>query len=165
MQLALDHWHIEVSSICTLACPRCPRAEVPETLLNRQLTLKFFKEQFGEEAISNIKRITFCGNDGDPIYCKEFIEICAWVKSINPLIGLLIVTNGSYKTSNWWKKLANVLNEHDEINWSIDGWDQLSNEKYRVRCDFKSIVNGIEVIIPKHTRPGHPLHLNSTKTI
>jgi len=152
MQLALDHWHIEVSSICTLACPRCPRAEVPETLLNRQLTLKFFKEQFGEEAISNIKRITFCGNDGDPIYCKEFIEICAWVKSINPLIGLLIVTNGSYKTSNWWKKLANVLNEHDEINWSIDGWDQLSNEKYRVRCDFKSIVNGIEVFSNNNTK-------------
>ena len=47
MNIALDHWHIEVSSICTLKCPRCTRAEVPETLLNRSLDLKFFQEQIG----------------------------------------------------------------------------------------------------------------------
>ena len=46
--LSLIHWHIEPSSICTLKCPRCPRAEVPEGLLNRQLSLKFFQNQIGE---------------------------------------------------------------------------------------------------------------------
>ena len=32
MNIALDHWHIEVSSICTLKCPRCTRTEVPKTM-------------------------------------------------------------------------------------------------------------------------------------
>jgi MoaA/NifB/PqqE/SkfB family radical SAM enzyme len=145
MQLALDHWHIEPSSICTLACPRCPRAEVPETLLNRQLDLQFFVNQIGADMIKKIKRITFCGNDGDPIYCKQFLEICDWIKTVNPNMQLLIVTNGSYKKSSWWQKLAEILNTNDEINWSIDGWDQKSNEMYRQRCDFESIINGIEV--------------------
>jgi MoaA/NifB/PqqE/SkfB family radical SAM enzyme len=142
--LALDHWHIEPSSICTLKCPRCPRLEVPESLLNKSLTLDFFENQIGADTIGKIKKITFCGNDGDPVYCKQFLEICSWIKSINPNICLVIVTNGSYKKDEWWERLGNVLNSNDEIHWSLDGWDQASNEKYRVKCDWKSIINGIQ---------------------
>ena len=141
--LAWDHWHIEPSSICTLKCPRCPRAEVPESLLNKSLTLDFFQNQIGENIIKKIRKITFCGNDGDPIYCKQFLEICEWIKSINPVIHLVIITNGSYKKAEWWSKLGSILNEYDEIHWSLDGWDQDSNTKYRVNCDWNSIVEGI----------------------
>ena len=142
--LAWDHWHIEPSSICTLKCPRCPRAEVPESLLNRQLTLKFFQEQIGKDVVKGIKKITFCGNDGDPIYCKELIEICHWLKLCNPNIHLVIITNGSYKTPKWWTSLSTVLDHRDEINWSIDGWDQPSNEQYRVNSDWSSIIDGYQ---------------------
>jgi hypothetical protein len=138
-----EHWHIEPSSICTLKCPRCPRAESAESLLNRQLSLNFFKTQIGAETIKQIRKITFCGNDGDPVYCKDFIDICRWIKEINPAMHLVIVTNGSYKSVEWWTELAGVLNSQDEINWSIDGWDQLSNEKYRVNSDWVSIEQGI----------------------
>ena len=143
MNLALEHWHIEVSSICTLKCSRCTRAEVPETLLNRQLTLDFFKTQIGEQRIKQMRKISFCGDDGDPIYAKQFLDIVAWIKNINPTIQLLIITNGSYKGTEWWYTLANTLNEHDEIHWSLDGWDQTSNSKYRVNCDWSSIMLGI----------------------
>lgn len=145
--LAWDHWHIEPSSICTLKCPRCPRAEVPESLLNRQLTLKFFQDQLGPDVVKRMRKITFCGNDGDPIYCKELIEICSWIKSCNPDIQLVIITNGSYKPPEWWGLLGTVLDHHDEINWSIDGWDQLSNEQYRVNSDWDSIINGYKTFI------------------
>ena len=141
--LAWDHWHIELSSICTLKCPRCPRAEVPESLLNRQLSLSFFQNQIGKDIVKQIRKITFCGNDGDPIYCKEFIEICAWLKQVNPSISLVVVTNGSYKPMAWWTELGKVLDHNDEINWSIDGWDQASNEIYRVNSNWSSIRNGI----------------------
>jgi MoaA/NifB/PqqE/SkfB family radical SAM enzyme len=149
--LVWDHWHIELSSICALKCPRCPRAEVSETLLNRQLDLNFFQNQIGESVVRNIKKITFCGNDGDPIYCREFIEICAWIKKINPSISLVIVTNGSYKPDNWWKSLAEILTHHDEINWSIDGWDQASNQLYRINCEWHSIMSGMETFVTNNT--------------
>ena len=141
--LALEHWHIEPSSQCTLKCPRCPRKEVPESLLNRQLTLQFFKEQIGKDIIKNIKKITFCGNDGDPIYCTELLDIILWIKTINTDISLVIITNGSYKSADWWKDLAKILDHRDEINWSLDGWDQQSNEQYRVNCNWESIQLGI----------------------
>ena len=150
--LAWDHWHIELSSICALKCPRCPRAEVPESLLNQQLTLKFFQEQIGFDTIVKIKKITFCGNDGDPIYCKEFLEICEWIKQSNPSVELVIITNGSYKTTSWWIKLAQILNSNDEIHWSLDGWDQTSNEKYRINSDWVSIEQGIKTFfLNNHT--------------
>ena len=143
MALALDHWHIEVSSICTLKCPRCPRTEMPETLINRQLTLDFFRTRIGESRIKKIRKITFCGDDGDPIYAKDFLQIVEWIKDVNPTLQLLIITNGSYKNADWWHKLATLLNEHDEMHWSLDGWDQESNIKYRVNCDWKSIMLGL----------------------
>ena len=139
-----DHWHIEPSSICALQCPRCPRAEVPETLLNRQLDLAFFQTQIGADIIAQIRKITFCGNDGDPIYCREFVEICSWLKTVNPRICLVIITNGSHKPVSWWHRLGETLDHQDEINWSIDGWDQVSNEQYRVNSDWSSIMQGIK---------------------
>lgn len=142
--LAWDHWHIEVSSICSLRCPRCPRAEVPESLLNKSLTVNFFKNQIGSNIVKQIKKITFCGNDGDPIYCKEFLEICKWLKQTNPELQLAIITNGSYRQPIWWRQLAELLNSNDEIHWSLDGWDQSSNEQYRINCNWNSIISGIE---------------------
>jgi hypothetical protein len=53
------------------------------------------------------------------------------------------VTNGSYRPMSWWQQLGQVLDEHDEIHWSIDGWDQVSNEQYRVHSDWDSIMSGI----------------------
>lgn len=142
--LKWDHWHIEPSSICALKCPRCPRAEVPESLLNKQLTLDFFQDQIGSDTVKSIRKITFCGNDGDPIYCRDLIEICRWLKVTNPAIHLVIITNGSYKDATWWKKLGSVLDDQDEINWSIDGWDQSSNEQYRVNSRWNDIQTGIQ---------------------
>jgi len=141
--LAWDHWHIEPSSICVLRCPRCPRAEVPQSLLNRQLTLDFFQQQIGIDTAKHIRKITFCGNDGDPIHCRDLIEICQWLKTVNPDMHVVIITNGSYRPDAWWQDLGRVLDHRDELHWSVDGWDQTSNEQYRVNSDWNSIMSGM----------------------
>jgi len=141
--LVWDHWHIEPSSICALKCPRCPRAELPDSLLNQQLSLSFFQTQITKDVVKQIKKITFCGNDGDPIYCRDFIEICMWLKEINANIALTVITNGGYKPPSWWQKLGRILDHRDEIHWSIDGWDQQSNEQYRINSNWESTVDGI----------------------
>jgi MoaA/NifB/PqqE/SkfB family radical SAM enzyme len=144
MKLIWDHWHIEASSICTLRCPRCPRTEVSESLLNKQLSLEFFQNQIGQKASKQIKKITFCGNDGDPIYCRDLVDICQWFKINNPGISIIIITNGSHKSSDWWRSLGSVLDKNDEVHWSIDGWDQASNRLYRVNSNWDSIQTGIQ---------------------
>jgi MoaA/NifB/PqqE/SkfB family radical SAM enzyme len=142
-----DHWHIEPSSICALRCPRCPRAEVPQTLLNQQLNLDFFQQQITADVVRDIRRITLCGNDGDPIYCRDLVAICAWIKSVNPRLHLVIVTNGSHRPQEFWRELACTLDHNDEIHWSIDGWDHDSNRQYRVNSDWHSIHQGIQTFL------------------
>lgn len=151
--LTWDHWHIEVSSVCALRCPRCPRTESPDRLLNQQLTLKFFQDQIGADIIKQIRKITFCGNDGDPIYCRDLLKICQWIKHCNPDLHVVIITNGSHKTPSWWQTLAEILNDRDEIHWSIDGWDQDSNQQYRVNSDWNSIMTGMHAFcnVNSHT--------------
>ena len=143
MNLATWHWHIEISSKCTLKCPRCARSEVPNTLINTELKLDFFKKNFTPEFIqNNVEKITFCGDDGDPIYAHELIAVIKYFKSIKP-IKFVIITNGSYKSTEWWQQLGIVLDHNDHVHWSLDGWDQASNEQYRVNSDWASIIAGI----------------------
>ena len=151
MKLAWDHWHVELSSVCALRCPRCPRAEVPDTLLNRQLSLEFFQQRIGAEAVRHIRKFTFCGNDGDPIYCRDLTAILSWIKSVNPQIQIAIITNGSHRPAAWWQQLAQVLDHRDEIHWSLDGWDQASNQQYRQGSDWESIIQGIEAFRAANT--------------
>ena len=143
MKLATWHWHIEISSKCTLKCPRCARTEVPDTLVNTELKLDFFKSNFTPEFIqSNVEKITFCGDDGDPIYAHDLIDVIKYFKSVKP-VKIVIVTNGSYKGSEWWQQLGLLLDSNDHIHWSLDGWDQASNEQYRINSDWISSTAGI----------------------
>ena len=143
MTLATWHFHIEISSKCTLRCPRCARQEVPDTLINTELDLEFFKRNFTPEfVLANVEKITFCGDDGDPIYAHDLVSVIRYIKSIKP-VEIVIVTNGSHKKPAWWQELGSVLTDKDTVHFSIDGWNNESNNLYRVNSDFNSILEGV----------------------
>jgi MoaA/NifB/PqqE/SkfB family radical SAM enzyme len=145
--LATWHFHIEISSKCTLACPRCARQEVPDTLVNTELNLEFFQRNFTAEFIkANVEKITFCGDDGDPIYAHDLIPVIRYIKSIKSSVEIVIVTNGSYKKAEWWQELGNALTGIDSVHFSIDGYDHASNVQYRVNSDWASIMEGLHTL-------------------
>lgn len=147
--LAKWHWHVEISSKCTLRCPRCARQEVPDTLVNTELDLEFFQRNFTPDFVQkNVEKVTFCGDDGDPIYAHDLIKVVEYLKNIKPL-SIVIVTNGSYKNEGWWQDLAVNLDENDQVHFSLDGWDQDSNNKYRVNCNWDSIMLGARTLISR----------------
>ena len=142
--LATWHFHIEISSKCTLRCPRCARQEVPDGLVNTELGLEFFKRNFTPEFIvNNVEKITFCGDDGDPIYAHELISVIRYIKRIKP-VEIVIITNGSHKKVQWWNELGGVLTAQDTVHFSIDGWNNQSNNLYRVNSNFDTIMHGIQ---------------------
>jgi MoaA/NifB/PqqE/SkfB family radical SAM enzyme len=144
--LATWHFHIEISSKCTLHCPRCARQEVPDSLINTELTLEFFKHNFTPEFVrSNVEKITFCGDDGDPIYAHDLIPVIQYIKSVKP-VKIVIITNGSHKKSTWWIQLGKLLDSNDSVHFSIDGYDNNSNNLYRVNSDWDSIVAGLQTL-------------------
>jgi len=146
MTLATWHFHIEISSKCTLRCPRCARQEVPGGLVNTELDLEFFKRNFTPEFVrANVEKITFCGDDGDPIYAHDLIPVIQYIKSIKP-VEIVIVTNGSHKKVSWWNELGLCLEPQDSVHFSIDGYDNASNNLYRVNSDYDSIVAGLTAL-------------------
>lgn len=146
MTLATWHFHIEISSKCTLRCPRCARQEVPNGLVNTELDLEFFKRNFTPEfVLANVEKITFCGDDGDPIYAHDLIPVIQYIKSIKP-VEIVIVTNGSHKKVSWWNDLGQCLGEQDSVHFSIDGYDNASNNLYRVNSDYDSIIAGLQTL-------------------
>jgi len=143
------HWHLEPSSRCTLRCPRCPREEMSKNIpwLQQEISIDLFKKIFTEDMLAqHVKRITMCGDVGDPIYCKDFLQICGYIKSINPDIHIYTITNGSYKTQEWWQELGEILNDRDTVSFSIDGYDNASNNLYRVNSDWTSIIRGLTTL-------------------
>lgn len=142
---SLQDIHVEVSSKCTLKCPRCPRTELDPDGLNKEISLKEFKQAFPVATLEKVKRIIFCGDIGDPIYARDFLPIVGYIKS-SSAASVVIVTNGSYRDPAWWALLGSYLNDDDQVTFSVDGWDQESNEKYRVNSNFESIVTGMQTL-------------------
>lgn len=136
---------MEISSKCTIKCPRCPRTELVPSILNQEMSLDTFKKSFTKSTLKKIKSITFEGDFGDAIYATSLIEICKYIKK-NSDLQIKITTNGSYKKPDWWQELGSVLAETDIVTFSIDGWDQASNEQYRVNSDFDSIMLGAKTL-------------------
>lgn len=137
--------HIEVSSRCTLKCPRCPRTELNPTNINQDILLGEFASAFSPAILQQIKKIVFCGDIGDPIYARDFLKICQYIKQSSDT-SLVIVTNGSYQKESWWQSLAGLLTDRDQVTFSVDGWDQTSNDLYRVNSDFDSIQRGMTTL-------------------
>jgi wyosine [tRNA(Phe)-imidazoG37] synthetase (radical SAM superfamily) len=111
--------------------------------VNTELDLTFFQRNFSSEFIlDHVSKITFCGDDGDPIYAGDLIPIVRYIKSVRD-VEIVIVTNGSYKKPSWWTELGALLTNKDTVHFSIDGWDNASNNLYRVNSNFDSILSGV----------------------
>jgi len=149
---SLDHpdfyWHLELTNKCMLKCPRCPRTEAKGMYQVTEMDLEFVKKIFTQERLTKMRRLLLCGGEGDPIYCTDFLEIIRFLKDSKPDLEIKIITNGSYKKTDWWRELGRMLNSYDSLIFSIDGWDQQSNEAYRVNSNWQSIIEGVQSVQP-----------------
>jgi len=135
--------HVEPTSRCTLACPSCERTIFID---------KFGKNNFSIDDLNidnfikfidiKVDLVDFCGNVGDPIYHKNFIQLVKMTKTRTNSIS--ITTNGSRKSKHWWEELVSILDERDNITFSIDGTPDNFTE-YRINGDWESIKTGIDI--------------------
>jgi MoaA/NifB/PqqE/SkfB family radical SAM enzyme len=144
---SIKGFHLEPTNICTLKCPRCPRTNFIETFKNKNWENKNLNLDDLKKFIDiDISGLVFGlnGNYGDPIYYPDLFNLIKYIKSNNGIIQLH--TNGSYKTSNWWNELAELLDSKDIINFSIDGLPE-NFTKYRVNANWSSIKTGIDIMV------------------
>ena len=136
--------HIEPTSRCRLACPRCERTELlakgrrflPIGDINIDALDKFIDLKLDD--------INLCGNLGDPIYHAKFIKLVQMLQTKTE--DVCITTNGSGKPAKWWDALNKILRSTDRIKFSIDGLPH-NFMQYRINADWTSVKTGIDACV------------------
>lgn len=130
--------HIEPTNICTLKCPDCERTRFldqwPQHWKNHSIDTAALLN-FLNIDLSKIS-IRLCGNTGDPIYHPEFHKLITELK--NRGSKLTIITNGSYKSADWWQQTVSILDSSDTVIFSVDGLPD-NFTQYRVNGHWESI--------------------------
>ena len=138
--------NIELTNLCTLKCPGCPRTQMinqwPNFWKNHSLDIDQLS-QFLDIDLRG-KMITFCGNTGDCIYHPKFHEFLSWFKDRGCQIR--IFTNGSYRTQDWWAKTVSYLDELDMVIFSVDGLPE-NFTQYRINADWESIHTAMQICV------------------
>lgn len=128
---------IELTSFCNIECPGCLRQEkrkqVNDILNKESLNLIELKKWIRKEDFTNLKLVNFCGSVDEPTLHPEIFEIVEYFKDFS---NVNIASNGSTKTTKFWKQLGSY---EISVFFGIDGINQESLSKYRVGSNFKKI--------------------------
>jgi MoaA/NifB/PqqE/SkfB family radical SAM enzyme len=139
--------HLEVTTKCNAACPQCPRnlnggATNPAIPLT-ELTLNAAKRILRPQFLSQLAHITICGNYGDAMSAQDILEICKYIRSINPWISIELHTNGSLRAPSLWAELAQTIKR---CIFAIDGLED-TNALYRRKTSWNLIIQNVSAFI------------------
>jgi MoaA/NifB/PqqE/SkfB family radical SAM enzyme len=145
--------HLEPTTACNLQCPMCARQDpCDHTRINHRvemhsMTLESAKQSLKNNFLLDLDKILLCGSLGDPAAAPEILDICKWIKTVNPDIQIGMNTNGSLRSSDFWKQLAQIQNHPlDYVVFSIDGTDK-TNHVYRIGANWKKLINNVTAFV------------------
>ena len=139
--------HLEVTSKCQARCPMCPRrlhgGPLLEGLDLEEISIDTFKEWFPVSFVQQLKFLNMCGNLGDPIVAKDTLEIFRYLRENNSEMTLQMHTNGSGRTKEWWRGLAELK---VKVVFGIDGLED-THALYRINTNWEKIINNASQFI------------------
>ena len=137
---------IENTTRCNASCSVCNRNDYGFNLAPGVSLIDLGAKQLESalEMFPNLEFIEFCGNRGDAIAAKNLTEqLDVVVKHLTKFnnIKVSFSTNGSLRSSQWWKDFAIMLADtKHEVIFAIDGLED-TNHIYRQRPKFKTIID------------------------
>lgn len=141
--------HIEASSRCNSRCPMCSRYDslgyLQSSLTEENLSLEIFFKLFTENFCAQLEHVYFSGVYGDPCIHPDLPKMVSWLLD-NGCKNISIDTNGGYRNESYWESLARqgVL-----INFSIDGTDNETLEKYRIGVSYEKVMKNLKAYVQK----------------
>jgi MoaA/NifB/PqqE/SkfB family radical SAM enzyme len=142
--------HVELTSNCQAKCPMCSRnfhgGIVNPLVKVNDIDLEFFKQTLSNKFLQQLTAISLCGNFGDPILNQELIPIIQYIAAANPRIKVDLHTNGSARSTSWWKQLANAMPENHTVHFALDGLAD-THSFYRIGTDWAKIIENATAFI------------------
>ncbi len=124
-------------------CGRFEKGLLRPGLEPTELTLAHIQRALKPGTFNHLKRIYFCGNDGDPIIAQDLLPILVYLRTHAPHIRLNIHTNGGARPASWWKELAQVT---DLVHFGVDGLED-TNEIYRQGVQWHRLEENLKSFI------------------
>lgn len=138
---------IDICAACNAACPFCPRLYMPQERSKGYMSLDLFKFILEEAKKKSIKNIRLYST-AEPTLHPEFDEIIDLLKKDNFFVS--VSTNASLLD-----KHIDALMKVDILQFSIEGWDKESYEKYRVPLKFDRIYSNIKLFHEEKLKASH----------
>lgn len=132
---------IDICAGCNAACPFCPRLYMPEERSKGYMEIELFKFILKEAKKEGIKNIRLYST-AEPTLHPKFDEIIDLLKRDNFFVS--VSTNASMLD-----KHIDALLKVDVLQFSIEGWDKESYEKYRFPLKFDKIYENIKLFNEK----------------
>lgn len=142
-------FNVEITNRCTLGCPECKRTNNPWVRDNlTQLPLDLLQRIFPVAERESFRglMLNLCGTYGDCIYHTRFHDVIAHFKAAG--LNVMIETNGSHRTMEWWEKTVALLDGNDGITFSVDGLED-TNHIYRVNSRWRDIEDAMAYCAPR----------------
>jgi len=141
---------VELTTRCQAQCPGCERnifglEEIPN-LPDYDMSLDQFATIFTDDFLRQLDHIMFCGNLGDSAIAKDFLPIINYIRTVNPNLHMRLSTNGSMRSADWWKQLANVAQGHLDVWFALDGLED-THEIYRRGTSWHKIIENATAYI------------------
>lgn len=140
----------EITNRCNAACPLCPRtgtfngvAEFMHRTGHLDVRPEIFDKIFQSEKGQHIKKVSYCGNYGDPCVHPKAMEIFKKCESYGATIQK-IDSNASMRNPAWWAELGGITGM--EVNFAVDGLED-TNHIYRVNTKWDRIMANAEAFI------------------
>lgn len=135
-----SYYHLELSTRCTLRCPKCPRtrwSEVSPNNIFKKMDMKYEQVEALVKDKSN-KYFLLQGTLGDPVFHPRIFDI---IKMISQHKKYFIMSTASpSRTVEWWKEFYSCYDD-DHINIVRFGVDGLADtaHMYRKGTEFDKV--------------------------
>jgi hypothetical protein len=137
---------VEATTKCNAWCPGCARNNGGYGLTEftlEDLDCNRFTEVLDQ--LPDLEVIDFCGTYGDAIAAANFIELTNIAKRYAKKI--IVRTNGSLRSTQWWTDYANLIKDVDHDVWfCLDGL-QDTHSIYRQATDWNKIIANASAFI------------------
>jgi len=139
---------IETTSACNLRCPLCPTGRGTLGRKPEFLKLDLFKKCIDELGSSLIE--VNVANYGEPMLHRDLCEMVAYAKAAGTKV--VMASNAHFMDPESCRRL--IDSGLDGVYISFDAVDQDAYEKYRVRGDFATVVEGTKTLLATRREMG-----------